>query len=496
MKTPQESKEFLQALEVNRNELLTEVIDSMPSMRITMSIMPGEYWFFHPGWFNLRWWWEELIGYTDTVQEAIVHILVQYVHLCEISQTLTFLSKKHKLIYRKLWNDRSFREYYQEQTKMRDRYIDDAATRLFSLREKISWLCFCALGATCGITAHPHKVSFYQMLDAVRNVAPPLDFKHLITQIRNSLERLDKDDFRNLMRIRHAIVHRSRAALDETPSPMILPLDRNTWDSIDLGGSGLREMVHLIITSWSLILQSLRELGRAAWPTLPFRLEVPADSDLVPDLKSVVGRIQLVHLGAGVRCDEGQIIIKCMKHCDGFVGQFDIAPGQDFNDPVTRQKIHERSTKLMRTIIPEYEPERMASYSKCLYSIDSKYFIQLMRKEDEWITRHETATDFLERITEAQLEDPNYERRFFEPEEGLKLAKQTRNWPKKVRQIVVQDVIPKGGSNNPPFVRQYSRSRRAKYHVMFPTKLLGQARKLGSKKNIVFFEASELVDRR
>ncbi len=43
-----------------------------PALSIDISLVPGEYWVFQPGWFNLRWWWEEIKTSSELTRSSLL----------------------------------------------------------------------------------------------------------------------------------------------------------------------------------------------------------------------------------------------------------------------------------------------------------------------------------------------------------------------------------------------------------------------------------------
>lgn len=68
-----------------------------PHLGIELLHESGEYWFFHPGLFNLKGWWNEIIIYSDIVRDSIIKSKAFYVHekyLERIFEGKTFSKKR------------------------------------------------------------------------------------------------------------------------------------------------------------------------------------------------------------------------------------------------------------------------------------------------------------------------------------------------------------------------------------------------------------------
>src|SRR2546430_13536632 len=71
-------KAFASALSELTNEIVTT--NAVPHLGLEIELLPGEYWIFQPAWFNLRWWWDEIITQAELLYQLITQLTSFYLH--------------------------------------------------------------------------------------------------------------------------------------------------------------------------------------------------------------------------------------------------------------------------------------------------------------------------------------------------------------------------------------------------------------------------------
>src|SRR5438093_334287 len=135
----------LQDKEAESSEIMRKILEELfrqisspeiiPVLGISMSEKSGEYWFLHPGLFNAGLWWQEVIDYGENVREALIRAFGYYTH----EKTYDSLTTEVNL------NDEAQKwviGYIENIAKKCLVAIEDSASRLFSFREKLSWILY------------------------------------------------------------------------------------------------------------------------------------------------------------------------------------------------------------------------------------------------------------------------------------------------------------------------------------------------------------------
>src|ERR1044072_10031227 len=119
-----ELKDFVQ--KVNSGDTPSAPI---PDLKISIELIPGEYWNFQPGWVNLRWWWEEIKISCQLARNSLLKLQAYYLH----ERTLEYYCLMAANSRRSIKLDK----HLAEVVRTRSALTEEVATRLFSISEKI-----------------------------------------------------------------------------------------------------------------------------------------------------------------------------------------------------------------------------------------------------------------------------------------------------------------------------------------------------------------------
>jgi hypothetical protein len=122
----------------------------VPTLGVSLKMVRGHYYFFHPGWFNIRWWWEEIIDYAEQARASLIDLQSHYIH----QRALEDLKPGSRTERQLLAND------LEDTLRTMSSQMEEVASKFFNLREKIAWLIYEMLRLTDNIYMQRWKVTY------------------------------------------------------------------------------------------------------------------------------------------------------------------------------------------------------------------------------------------------------------------------------------------------------------------------------------------------
>jgi hypothetical protein len=442
-----------------RAELLAGVIskvstdESVPVLGINISLRPGECWLFHPRLANLRWWWDEIVTYSDALRDLIIKAWASYIHeQC----FLVLLPKVRDDAYRQ-----SLLRYCFQLRKRRTHDIADATAKLFSLREKTAWLAYELSGIYWNVRMETRRVSFHSVLDELSKVEKKYPRDSRLKELKHALERFSDENIEVLFEFRNSFVHRIGVALDDPTPPLMIETEPERWDSVPTGRIRSRYFLHLILHAWQCGIGCLKELAAMPSPAEFLCIESqPQEDRKLPSL------LNYTHSGVRIGTRFGILKIRCMKECRGFLGELWLDPPLDKSE-ATILTLGDEISDIFINCMPDYEPERHRGHVKILNigDKDRLFKVTFLLTTEFAAEQRKTVGQRTVDIATSELKNSQIERI---STEDLDLSKiyPTCDWPSDVRQSYAR-LLREGRPSTLAIWKPATSGKRTKLHVCF-----------------------------
>jgi hypothetical protein len=327
-----------------------EDIDDAPTPRLDLNLqlVPGEYWLFHPSWFNVRWWWQELLTAATQSRATIIRLGAYYVH----ERTLRVYARNNR------GRGRAFREHLAATTTTRESLMELSSMRLFALREKVAWLAYEIACALTKIYLKPHRVGYLSVCRALKQIPPGTEHFATIDKLKKILSFLGDEDMRELFDFRHGYVHRLRPRVGIQQPVLLQQREPGVWDSIKTDAIASRRVVHAAAHAWVRLLHAIEVLAE---------VDLPPTGILVSSRRKKPRRHLDpwfgVHSKVSLHTDYGSVRISCMRECRGFKAELSLAQRLE---PKSEQASHllECMSDLLLKVIPCFELEKYGGHIK------------------------------------------------------------------------------------------------------------------------------------
>ena len=309
----------------------------IPRLHLSIQGAPGEYLFFHPGPHNARWRWRELAAFAHGIEYSL---LAMRAHHGFIAGFRDLGGERQKAVATEL----------SEATFQRDYLLDNAISRLYSIRERVAWLVYELLSPCIEKPWKYTKVSFYKihsLVNAVRTVpATCSDYLSLddITRLTAVIRGFDNADTARLFEVRNNLTHRLRLTPESSPDPIIhFKGAGQGWDIPQVGAHQYRYYDHLSFAVWTQFITQIGELSNAVdWSRSGLSIAV-SKPDRRPDFQMVAHKN-----GFGVKGKRWDIIVRCMKQCRGYRSDVILKkPLNPTSDKTVLEKLGDEITELV-----------------------------------------------------------------------------------------------------------------------------------------------------
>jgi hypothetical protein len=210
---PQTRTQFESSFKELLHEIETTRASYVPELAVTRELVPGRYWFFHPGWSNVRWWWDEIFSYSKAIPDSIRKLQSYYIHERCLAEVMLKEDRPKPL---------EVQAYMRELSETKGFLLDDISSRLFAFREKLAWLAYELVRATCDASVGHRKVGYHAVKRLLGTAQQPANYTGLIQQLRKSISRLDDEQIRTLFNFRHGFVHNIGPRLDSSVSKLLV----------------------------------------------------------------------------------------------------------------------------------------------------------------------------------------------------------------------------------------------------------------------------------
>lgn len=450
-----ESARALRTL-IRRIDTGQQIHGPTPGLSLEIKKVPGEYWVFQPGWFNLQWWWDEIKTSAELARTSLMKLQAFYAHERMLEQK--YLNKPG------FKPSKALSKHIAQVSRTRSGLDEEIATRLFSLREKIAWLIYEVSSSLFSIYLQPWRVSYTSVKREVEKVATGNEWSDLLAALKHTLANLDNEQVSSFFAFRHGYVHRIRPKAGSEQPLLLLQMERNSWDALEGGPIRTRRIVHLASYTWLRIIKCIQMLANLPLPA--FGVEAHADITNTKPMDHVAG----VHNGIGVKLDNGELIVSCMKECRGFKAWF--TPDSDSlpPEPGSAEAVDylKNIWEIIEKVIPFFEPERHGGVVKQItfHTPDNQQQHLFL------VTQNEAADPITESLTQRAISrikkeiDEGLEVFWADPAEGLRLVEETSAWPEETRKAVI-GAIDGTGTDRIPLTRQFPGSQKIIYHVVF-----------------------------
>ncbi|MCG2710338.1 MAG: hypothetical protein L6246_08505 [Thermodesulfovibrionales bacterium] len=428
--------------------------EETPHLCIELFSEPGEYWFFHPGLFNLKWWWNEIMIYSDVIRDSIIKSKAFYVH----EKSLERLIEEKNLFKKK---DDVLKKYCEEIVCKKGAFIEDSVSRLFSLREKIAWIIYEIISSEFNFKIDQRNISFRNIRRKILELEKKYKNNDLLKNLKIIIADMNNEHINELFEFRHAFIHKFSPKYDTEQPPLVLASE-NEWDSLPLGTIRSRYLLHLISFTWKKLIKASNSLAKLNIGPTSFKLTVEDD----PSLKTS-SMVDILHTGLGTITDLGKIIVRCMKRCRGYKSEFEVNSDIDLNIKENMLKIVRHIQDIMLKIIPDFEPESKKGVFKFICDKSSKMIITFLT-----LTYSESNKTFVQegiQLVDKDLDNPNLEKEWFTVDELSKIeVEELKDWPKDVVETLINTLKKK--YEGPKSIRMdYTNKNQIKYHLIFPS---------------------------
>jgi hypothetical protein len=324
----------------------------VPNLGIDIRLIPGQYWFFHPGWSNLRWWWEEIIQFASNIRDPILELEACYVHLRAIEESVR---RKGSPV------TPAISSYMEGIARKQNLLIENLCSRLYSFREKIAWLTYELFSAVCAIYLPCHKVTYRAVRKQLKTAKAPEEHALLTSRFSDAMNSLDDEHVRTLFQFRHGFIHRIGPRVDSEESPLFIARSQNAWDSVRLGRVRSRQLVHLISHVWRIFVRISREIARVPIASVDFACHSAPDDDL-EKFDFAFG----IHSGVATETPFGNLTIECMRECPGFKAILRPTNKVDLSDLERSDGVMRAVAKTLLQLVPDCEAEKYHGHLKSM----------------------------------------------------------------------------------------------------------------------------------
>lgn len=435
-------------------DALTESQD-IPRLGIQVSLTPGRHWLFHPRLLNMRWWWDELVEQADLVRVLLIRAWAHDWH----DSALDSLTKSRAALAPQV------SEHIVTTRRLRNQDTLDVITKLFSLREKIAWLVYELSNISWNISIPPRRVGYNTVRDKLKQAATLHSSDVHLHQLRALFLSLSDEDMEALFEFRHGLVHRIGVDIDDSPEPLFIEVEPGKWDTIPMGKTRARYLLHLALHAWRQLAKGMREMTRIPLPTEYLRLySLPVLEGTKPT------QLDAIHAGIRLRTEFGDMIIRCMKRCTGFKSRLALPYFVNEDDRDLMIRLGDEIKDKMLKAVPEFAPERGSGTFKCVLTSNESRSSTIV---DTYLTstyaaeRHvSAATAVVERLND---EFSGEKVDFVTHDHYIQNAQPFCCWPAVVQQRLIRLI---DGDSSPPIALSEthpSGDSTCTLHIVFPT---------------------------
>jgi hypothetical protein len=430
-----------------------------PDLSIDITLVPGEYWVFQPGWFNLRWWWEEIKTSAELTRSSLLKLQAYYVHECTL-RTLVSTMPDFR-------SPEKLSKHLSEVLNTRSDLTEQVATRLFSLREKLAWIVYEIISSLSSIYLEPWNVSYTRVRKKLDNLTVDADQAAFLLPLKKAMSALndaDNANIREFFNFRHGYVHHIRPQTDAEQPLLLLQKEKHLWDSLPTGAIRTRRVVHLASFMWLRLITAIQEVATASLPACGLNIIAKiTKADVFDPLLSL-------HSGAGFKFEYGEIVIKCMKECRGFLAWFTPSPDLVSLDYETAQGKNclNRVWEIMKEVIPPFEPEKHRGVLKyqILQNDNDRRHLLLLTEGKAADPLSESVVEQSRKRAMMDIARSGVSIDFSEMERLLLELEETKTWPEEARKGFMNTLrkVPVYGV---PVTRQNPEGGLVAHHVIF-----------------------------
>lgn len=324
----------------------------MPRLGVTTALVPGECWFFEPGWFNLKWRWDEITVSAQTARNSLIKLGAYYVHERVLGDF--YIQELASPSIAELGH------HLAQVRQVRSSLLEVVCSRLFALREKVAWVIYEIMTSHLGTYIPPTRVGYTSVRRELEStITSGRGNVALISTLRDILAGLNDAHVQELYRFRHGYVHQLRPYMGPEQPSLLVQIRKGVWDSLKMGHLRTRFVVHLASHTWLRLVMAIRALANVPLPRIGLTFHTAPQT--VTELPYWFG----VHSGIGGDTRDGRVVVTCMRECRGFKAVLRLNPRVKVRTRKLRDWQRMVSDILLRCI-PYFEPEKHSGTVKFL----------------------------------------------------------------------------------------------------------------------------------